>query len=145
VLLGSVYRAADAVRHRIRSRTWRREHAAGRRGEDLAHRHLQRQGFIVVGRNYLARSGLAELDVIAWEGDRLVFVEVKTRATGEFGPPDRAIDEQKRRHILRAAREYSRKAGVDWQHVRFDIVGVVLSPRPEITHFRDVFPVSDSR
>lgn len=96
---------------------------------------------VVVARNYRARSGAGELDLVAWDGDTLVFVEVKTRATEEFGSPDRAVGETKRDRLLRAAREYARRAGVDWRRVRFDIVNVVLEPQRAITLLRDVFPV----
>jgi len=140
-MLGPLYRLGDALRHRRRLRLGNPEQAAGRRGEDLAHRFLQKQGMIVVARNWRSRSGAGELDLIAWEGETLVFVEVKTRATEEFGTPDRAIGPDKRTHLWRAAREYARRAGVDWQRVRFDVVNVVLKEPPSITLLRDVFPV----
>lgn len=145
MLLSPFYTAVDEVRHRLRSRTWTREQSAGRRGEDLAHRHLQRKGYIVVARNYRARSGVAELDIVARDDDKLVFVEVKSRTSAEFGPPDRAISETKRQHLFRAAREYARHAKVEWQNVRFDVVGVLLTDPPQIEHFRDVFPLTDPR
>ena len=113
-----------------------RHRDAGRRGEDLAHRFLRRNGFIVVARNYRLASGEAEADVIAWEGETLAIVEVKSRTSEEFGPPDRAIGEVKRRHLLRVAREYSRKAGVEWERVRLDVVTVILSEPPRIQLFR---------
>ena len=73
-----LYRAADAIRRR------RKPGDHGRIGEDLAHRHLRRHGCTVVARNYRTRSGSGEIDVVAWEGEKLVFVEVKTRATAEI-------------------------------------------------------------
>jgi len=140
-MLGPLYRLADALRHRRRRRLWNADQAAGRRGEDLAHRFLQDQGMVVVARNWRPRSGAGELDLVAWEGQTLVFVEVKTRASDEFGTPDRAIGPEKRTHLWRAAREYTRRAGVDWQRVRFDVVNVVLKEPPSVTLLRDVFPV----
>jgi putative endonuclease len=109
---------------------------AGRRGEDLAHRFLRRKGFTIVARNYRLAAGDAEADLIAWEGDTLAIVEVKSRASEEYGSPDRAIGEEKRRHILRVAREYSRKCGVGWESVRLDVVTVILSKPPKIALFR---------
>lgn len=129
------------MRHRRRSRLWNPDQAAGRRGEDLAHRFLQSQGLVVVARNWRPRSGAGELDLIAWEGETLVFVEVKTRASEEFGAPDRAIGREKTAHVWRAAREYARRAGADWQRARFDVVNVVLRKPPSIAWLRDVFPV----
>lgn len=113
---------------------------AGRRGEDLAHRFLRRNGFTIVARNYRLASGEAEADLIAWEGDTLAIVEVKSRANAEHGTPDRAIGEAKRRHLLRVAREYSRKCGVDWERVRLDVVTVILSDPPSVKLFRGALP-----
>jgi putative endonuclease len=140
-MLGWLYRVGDTLRDRRRRQAWDPDQAAGRRGEDLAHRFLQQQGMVVVARNYRTRSGSGELDLVAWDGETLVFVEVKTRATEEFGSPDRAVDDAKRDRLMRAAREYVRRAGADWRRVRFDIVNVVLRPRPAITLLRDVFPI----
>jgi len=116
-----------------------------RRGEDLAHRYLQQQGYVVVARNFRPRSGVPELDIVAWEGETLVIVEVKSRTSAEYaeyGAPDRAIDGFKRDRLFRGAREYTRRAGIEWTRVRFDIVNVLLSDPPSITHLRDVYPVT---
>src|SRR5450432_3006906 len=59
-------------------------------GEDLAHRFLRRQGYTVVARNYRSGSGAGEIDIVAFDKQDLVFIEVKTRASDEFGSPDRA-------------------------------------------------------
>lgn len=123
----------DWLRHVKRGR----EVSSGRRGEDLAHRYLRRKGFIIVARNYRLAAGEAEADLIARDGDKLVFVEVKSRVRDDFGPPERAIGEEKCRHLLRVAREYSRKTGTPWERVRFDVVTVVFKTRPEIALYRD--------
>ena len=91
---------------------------------------------MIVARNYRLGSGDAEADLIAREGETLVVVEVKSRASGAFGPPDRAIGEVKFRHMLRVAREYAAKTDTPWEQVRFDVVTVLLSPVPTITLFR---------
>jgi putative endonuclease len=109
----------------------------------LVHRFLRRRGFVIVARNYRLAAGDAEADIIAREGDELVIVEVKTRATGEFGPPDRAIGEEKQRALTRIARDYSRKCKkVGGQHVRCDVVTVVLEPELRVEHLRDAVRVS---
>ena len=139
-MLSLLYRLADRLRQRARRRAIDPDLAAGRRGEDLAHRFLRRQGFTVVARNFRPRSaGAGEVDLIAWEKEQLVFVEVKSRATDDYGTPDRAVDPEKQRHIERAAREYSRRAQVDWDRVRFDIVSVLLTRPPKIELLRDAF------
>src|SRR5579863_2188897 len=120
--------ALDWLRHTRRRKTWTATQTMGRRGEDLAHRFLRRRGFVIVARNYRLDAGDGEADIIAREGESLVVVEVKTRETDAFGPPDRAIGEEKFRHMLRVAREYSSKTNTPWEHVRFDVVTVLLSP-----------------
>jgi putative endonuclease len=133
-LLGLADRARDALRRRRRP-----DLAAGRRGEDLAHRHLRARGWQVVARNWRTPSGDGEVDLVAWEGRTLVIVEVKSRASEEHGAPDRALDAAKRDRLVRAARCYARRAGVDPSCLRFDLVNVVFSRPPRIDHFRDAF------
>ena len=115
-------------------------HAAlGRRGEDLAHRYLRSSGYMVVARNYRPAGGEAEADIVARKGDTVVFVEVKTRSSADFGDPDRAIGEEKRRNIIRAARVYATRAEIDWRQVRFDTISIVMAKPPSITHVKDAF------
>jgi putative endonuclease len=133
---------ADLARDRGRRRAWHPDLATGRRGEDIAHRFLQRAGMTVVARNHRPQSGSGEVDLIGWEGDALVFVEVKSRRSEEHGPPDRAIGEDKIDALLRVARDYARRADVPWESVRFDVVTVVFATPPVVTHFRNVLPKS---
>ncbi len=134
-----LYRAADALRDRGRRRRWPADHAAGRRAEDLIHRYVQQRGMTVVARNYRPPSGGGEIDLIARDGDRLVFIEVKARSTDEFGPPEQAVDPEKQRLVERAARNYVRRSDADWSLVRFDIASVILSDPPRIDYFADAF------
>jgi putative endonuclease len=134
-----IARLSDDLRHRARRRIWPADMASGRRGEDLAHRFLQGRGLRVVARNYRARSGAGEIDLVAWDGDTLAFVEVKSRRTEEFGTPDRAVDRDKRQALVRAGREYARRARIDWKRVRFDVVSVVFSDPPALSHVRNAF------
>lgn len=120
-------------------RAWDNDLARGRRGEDLAHRYLQKRGYTVVARNFRTRSGSAELDLVAWDGSQIVFVEVKSRATEEFGTPDRAVDVEKQRKILRAAGEYLHRMDASWDIARFDVVNVVFAAKPIIRHVEDAF------
>jgi|SRR5579862_3153247 len=134
-----LYRLADRLRHRARRKRGSADLTAGRFGEDLAHRFLQQHGFTIVARNYRPLAGSGEIDLIGWEKDYLAFIEVKTRATDEFGTPDRAVDAEKQKYMGRAARDYARRAGVDWGMVRFDIVSVLLTHPPSIGLLRDAF------
>ena len=132
-MIGFLYRAADALRRR----RYADDH--GRVGEDLAHRYLRKHGCTVVARRYRPLGGGGEIDLVVWHRGTLVFVEVKTRATAEFGAPERAVDEAKEEALARAGRDYVRRAGLEWQNVRFDILGVVLSRPPEIEWLQDAF------
>jgi putative endonuclease len=140
-MFGSLLRLADRVRDGARRRTWDPDLAAGRRGEDIAHRFLQRARMIVVARNHRTPNGSGEVDVVAWDNDQLVFVEVKTRASQEFGPPDRAIDDAKRRKIVLAAMDFARRSETPVEKMRFDVVSVILSSPPSVVHHRDIFTV----
>lgn len=126
----------DSLRHWARRRHDSGDRALGARGEDLAHRYLQREGLIIVARNYQTRSRTAEVDIVAQDGAALVFVEVKTRATDEHHSALRAITHEKQERIRWAAGEYAHRAGVPWSQVRFDVVTVIGDP-PVITHLRD--------
>src|SRR5450759_4919549 len=120
-MFSSILRLADMARNHRRSKLWEEDRALGRHGEDIAHRHLQREGMTVVARNYRTATGSAEVDLVAWDGDSLVFVEVKTRRTADYGPPDRAIGDEKRRAMTRAAADYARRADVPPEKIRFDV------------------------
>ncbi len=129
----------DSLRDRKRRELWAPSQASGRRGEDLVHRFLRRQGWTIVARNYRLAAGDAEADIIAREGDSVVIVEVKTRESAAFGPPDRAIDPDKQRALRRVAREYARRTNTPEENIRFDIAAVTLDPTPEIELLRDAF------
>ena len=146
IILFALLRLVDWLRHQFRMlKLTPRSRSLGRRAEDLTHRYLQRQGYRVVARNFTPRGGHGELDLVAWHGDRLVVVEVKSRQSDAFGSPDRALDEDKRRALYRVAREFARRAEVPWDRVRFDLVSIVFRPRirnrPLLEHQRDIFPV----
>jgi putative endonuclease len=128
-LLAPLYRIADGLRYR-------KQRDTGRHGEDLAHRHLRANGFVVVARNWRPPQGGGEIDIIAREGEWLVFVEVKTRLSGEWSTPLRDIDLQKIQNLRRAARDYIRRANADESLVRFDAISVTGRT---IDHLRDAF------
>src|SRR5216110_170404 len=105
----------------------------GARGEALAIDHLARAGYRIVAANFSLPIGRntrdvivnAEIDVVAYDGPTLCFVEVKTRGTDEFAPPHVNVDLRKRRQITRAARGYRRMFGLIDAPYRYDVVTVV--------------------
>lgn len=115
-----------------------------RRGEDLAYHRLTALGCRVVARNYRPRSGRGEIDLLAWDGETLACVEVKTRKTADFGRPEEAVNRDKRRQLVRAAHDYARRANVDPARLRFDIVSIVLEPEVRLEIYKDAFSVRDA-
>jgi len=108
----------------------------GRRGEALAAAHLERAGYALVaanfelpvGRNLRGAIVNAEIDLVAYEGETLCFVEVKTRASDWFAAPEQNVDRRKQRQITRAARVYRRTFGLNAAPYRYDVVSVILPP-----------------
>ena len=82
---------------------------------------------------------------MARDNDILVFVEVKSRLSAEFGSPERAIDSEKQKRIVRAARTYTTRAGLKWNQVRFDTISIVFTKPPSIYHQQDAFFDSRAR
>ena len=96
----------------------------GKRGETLAYWYLRQAGYTIVARNQAARFGVGELDLVAWDGPTLAFVEVKTRMSDEAGPPEAAVSVGKQKRIAKTAVEYLRRLKRKDVDYRFDIVSV---------------------
>jgi putative endonuclease len=111
----------------------------GRRGEEIAYRYLRGRGYTIVARGFRPRRGKAEIDLIGWDGEKLAFIEVKTRGTADFGEPERAVGRDKRAHMIFAAEEYARRAGAKYGRIRYDTVSIILGEPPEITLRKDAF------
>ena len=129
----------DDLRNKGRLRTWTQSAALGRHAEDLTHRYLQSKGMLVVARNWRVLGGRGEVDLIAWDNDVLVFVEVKALQSNEYGSPERAITSNKIYRIGCAAREYLRRAELETTPVRFDVASVVFQPQPYMEYTADAF------
>ncbi|WP_219417839.1 YraN family protein [Pseudonocardia nigra] len=111
----------------------------GRRGEDLAARYLERQGLVVLSRNWRCRHG--ELDVVATDAWQLVVCEVKTRSGTRFGGPAEAVDRRKAARIRRVTQAWLAAHHVRWCEIRFDVLAVVAEPHGPVTvqHFEAAF------
>lgn len=133
------WRFLDSAREYRERRTLDPDAALGRRGENLAHRYLRASGITVIGRNFRLPDGSGEIDIIARDGPTTVFVEVKARSTDAFGAPDRAISKEKQERITKAARYFASRSGITWDKVRFDVVAIVFTQPPSISHYVDAF------
>ncbi|MEW6720874.1 MAG: YraN family protein [Thermodesulfobacteriota bacterium] len=97
--------------------------AGGLAAEEQACRHLEREGFAVLERNF--RSPAGEIDIVARRGELLVFVEVRSRETASFGSPEETVGREKRLRVVSAARRYLSRTSPDtWREARFDVIAV---------------------
>ena len=110
----------------------------GKAGEDLAARFLEQNGLKIIERNYRFERG--EIDLIAEEGDELVFVEVKARSSAVFGAPEDAVTEEKQEQVHTVADGYLFEHDIDDRACRFDVVAIEFKKdKTEIRHIRDAF------
>ncbi len=125
-----------------RAATWlaafRAQLPLGRRGERAAEKYLRRHGYRIVTRNF--RAAGAEIDLIAMDGDTLVFVEVKTRRNRAAGAPEEAVDARKQSRMRRAAEVFAERYRAGDTEMRFDIIAVDASgKRLEVELLRNAF------
>ncbi|MDX6205577.1 MAG: putative endonuclease [Frankiales bacterium] len=109
----------------------------GRFGEDVAAAHLEGEGLILVARNWRCREG--EIDIVAVDGDVLVFCEVKTRSSLAFGSPAEAVSASKLRRLKVLAARWLADSPRVWIDLRFDVVSVLRTPNGLVVdHLRAV-------
>jgi len=107
----------------------------GTLGESYAAAYLDQIGYRLVAANFTLPVGRnlrgaiinAEIDLIAYDGDILCFIEVKTRSSDWFAPPEVNVDLRKRRQITRAARVYRQMLGIEKEPHRYDVVTVIIN------------------
>ena len=110
----------------------------GKAGEDLAAHFLEQSGLKILERNFRFERG--EIDLIAEEGEELVFVEVKARRSNAFGAPEDAVTEKKQEQVHAVAEGYLFIHDIDDRPCRFDIVAIEYRyGTAEIRHLRDAF------
>jgi putative endonuclease len=118
------------------------EHALGRRGEAIAARLLRKEGYKVIYRNFKHRRG-GEIDLVCRDHETLVFVEVKTRSSDEFGTPAEAVTREQQRRISRGALAWLRMLDNPDVLFRFDIVEILMvEGKPHGNVIRNAFPLS---
>lgn len=122
-----------------------RPNELGEWGEEIARDYLRGKGYTVMAENM--HVGHKEVDIIALKGDRIIFVEVKTRSSNFLDPVD-AVDDKKIRRITRAADSFIRTYDIRHE-AQFDIIAIVGTPGGEYTleHYEDAFrpPLAGAR
>lgn len=111
----------------------------GKAGEDCACRELERRGYAILARRY--RSRLGEIDIVAREGETVVFVEVKARTSSRYGEPAEAVTLHKQTRVAAIAEDYLARYRLRHARCRFDVVAISFGPRgqPVVEVFRDAF------
>lgn len=111
----------------------------GQKGEDIAAAYLEENGIRLLERNYHFMK--AEIDIIAYNGRQIIFVEVKTRTKTYFGNPEEAVTQKKKESMYQAAEAWLYERKMDGAPVRFDIISVILKENttPEVKHFEAAF------
>ena len=113
----------------------------GKIGEDLACDELQRRGYAILARRYRRRGG--ELDIVARDGQTMVFVEVKTREGCEFGAGAESITRLKRRRMASVALDYMARNKLAECPCRFDVVSIDMGEQPpRIELYQNAFDVA---
>ncbi|MBM3314592.1 YraN family protein [candidate division WOR-3 bacterium] len=110
----------------------------GAAAEKLARAWLAGRGYRVIESNYRSRVG--EIDIICKDRDTVVFVEVKSRATADFGSPAQAVDHRKQRKLRRLAEQYLIERRLESSPARFDVLSILAGPAgPRVEHFEGAF------
>jgi putative endonuclease len=113
-------------------------HHVGAEGERIAGRFLRKLGYKILARNYRSASG--EIDLIAMDGQEVVFVEVKARQATDHTEPEDNVGAQKQRRLTQVARQWLARHDVGERRCRFDVVAVELgSAEPQVRHIIEAF------
>ncbi len=137
------HRQAKVPRQLRKEKMVDRRKKLGTRGEKIATSYLRKQGYRIIERNY--RSRLGEIDIVAREDENVVFVEVKTRRSTEFGRPEEAISYDKRRRLSKLALSYLTYRRIEDTNCRFDVVSILMDKKKVrkvkyIELIKDAFP-----
>ena len=110
----------------------------GKKGEEKALRFLKKKGYRIIEKNYVCKMG--EMDIIAKDKDTLAFIEVKTRTSMAFGPPQLAVNSSKQRQLSKVALNYLKEKQLEDVKARFDVVAILLEEKGEqIELIKDAF------
>lgn len=110
----------------------------GKWGEEFAAKHLTEKGYTIIARNWKDRH--KDIDIIATDGEYLVFAEVKTRRNNVFMEPEQAVNRTKIKNLTLAANRYVKTYRIDLP-IRFDIISITGTTEGtcRINHIEDAF------
>lgn len=110
----------------------------GKKGEEIALKFIEKKGCRVLEVNWRYRK--SEIDIIAMDGEVLIFIEVKSRSSDYFGRPETFVDQRKQELIVDGAQAYMEEVGHEWE-VRFDIISILFHNEvyQSVEHLKDAF------
>ena len=139
-LLEEFVHASDSLASRLKKNAARPDHLElGRRGEEAAFFYLRRHGYIVVARGWSSGKVRGDLDLVAWEGPALCFIEVKSRTDRRVAAAEAAVDDDKTRVLRRLAKQYLQAMASVPDEVRFDVLSIYFEPQREFELIRGAF------
>lgn len=109
----------------------------GAAGEKFAAEYLEKAGYKILEKNF-HYSRFSEIDIIAKEKDTIVFVEVKTRTTSNYGHPLEAITPKKLEHIFQTAQYYLQKTDEKYKNYRIDVISILGADKYELEHLKNI-------
>ena len=114
----------------------------GKKGEEIAFRYLLKRGYSIIKRNY--RSSCGEIDIVAFDPSTktIVFVEVKLRKRESQTTPLEAVDIAKQRKMVKTALKFLGETKLDYEAVRFDVIGIEDGKLPTVVHIEDAFQLN---
>lgn len=112
-------------------------HEIGKTGEDLAVKYLEQVGYKVIERNFECRQG--EIDIIAIDGNEIVFLEVKTRTNIKYGKPIEAVNQTKQKHLTKAVKYYLYSRHLEDEFVRIDVIEIyIYKNKYRVNHIKQI-------
>ena len=97
-------------------------HVFGKRGEDIAVKYLEQKGYVILERNFSCKQG--EIDVIAYHNNYLIFIEIKSRTSKEYGLPSESVTKTKIKHMIKTATYYLYIHHLESANIRIDVIEV---------------------
>lgn len=113
----------------------------GRFAEDAACEYMESKGITIIDRNYRFMGN--EVDAVGYQGEEIVFIEVRSKKNAHFGYPEETVDKSKQKSIIQAAEAWLYEKRMEGARIRFDVIAVLTSytqdETPQIEHFRNAF------
>lgn len=110
----------------------------GKLGEDIAVHYLKQNGYVILDRNFECRQG--EIDIIALDKKKIVFIEVKTRTSNKYGAPSEAVNKIKQKHMLQTIKYYLYIRNLSDEFIRIDVIEVYINNNVyKVNHIKQAF------